>query len=215
VGPGTGSAPGPFGIGGTGGGGAGPRHVVYLLDISGSMAMTEGVFGGQSRLQRAREELDRQLGSLGPGETFSMIAFADGTLLFRPQLVSATAANVQDAERFLDGLTPDGDTDLEDALDAALAMPGVNVVYVITDGVPRTPDHDYTKPKDFDALASRIDNANRQNARVFAIGLLGPNPDGTDESAQASALLEQIASDSGGTFKPISLDDAPQDSGKP
>ncbi len=214
-GAGSGTVAGPFGIQGSGGGGDGPRHVVYLLDISGSMTMTEGKFGGESRLQRAREELDAQLKSLGPGETFSLIAFADSALPFRPQLVPADAPDVQDAEGFLSGLKAEGDTDLEDALDAAFKMRGVNVIYVITDGVPRTPDHDYTTPTDFEALADRVDDANRQGARIFTIGLLGPNPDGTDQSAQASALLERIASDSGGTFKPISLDAAPQDSGTP
>ena len=206
-GTGAGSGQGLFGTqDGGGGGGNGPRHIVYVLDISGSMDMTEKKFLGKRRIEQAREELTKQFQTLADGETFSLIAFSDEIRLFRPQLVKADRDTIRDAEKFLDRLRPDGDTDLEGALKAALAMPGVNVVVVITDGVPRTSQLVYATPEDFDKLAARIAAADSARVPIYAYGLLGPNPDGTDDSKEAAGLLTQIAADSGGKFEEVKLD---------
>ena len=205
TGVGAGAGAGLFGTHGSGGGGSAPRHIVYVLDISGSMDMTEKKFGGKKRIEQAREELTAQFKTLGDGETFSLIAFSDEIRRFQPQLVKADTDTIRDAEKFLDGLTPDGDTDLEGALKAALAMPGVNVVVVITDGVPHTQEFQYSTPDDFFKLATRIAAADPAHVPIYAYGLLGPNPDGTDDSQEASVFLTQIAADSGGKFVEVKL----------
>ena len=209
-GPGNGPGPGgagPFGITGKGGGGTGPRHVVYVLDISGSMAMTEAKFNSEKRIDKAREELKAQIQSLSDGELFSIIVFSDEVRTFRQALVSPTKDTVQEAFRFLDKQEPHDATDLERALNMALGMPEVNLIYVITDGVPWPPDGDKYGPKDFPALAERIRKANVSHIPIYTIGLLGPNPyDDGDDSPEASALLTQLAQDSGGKFKDVKLD---------
>ena len=205
-GAGTGAGAGLFGTHGSGGGGTTPRHIVYVLDISGSMDMTEEKFHGRKRIEQARVELAKQFKTLADGETFSLIAFSDEIHLFRRDLVAATPDTLQSAQNFLDALEPDGDTDLERALKTALAMPDVNVVVVITDGVPRTRTLVYSTPEDFEKLASRIDAADSAHVPIYAYGLLGPNPDGTDDSPEASVFLSEIAADSGGKFVEVKLD---------
>ena len=180
----------PFGIGqGMAGDGA-PRHVVYVLDISGSMT---------SRIGRAEEELRRALNGLGSEETFNIVVFSDDVATFTSGMARATPDRVRQASDYLSTLHIEGGTDLEDAMTTALSLPDVNEVVVLTDGVPTVGE------TDFPTLARLIRRRNRTHARISAVGMVGKNPDGTDDSFEAAKLLEQIARDSGGTAKVVTL----------
>ena len=89
-------------------------------------------------------------------------------------------------------------------MERVLSMQDVNVVVVITDGVPTLGE------KDFAELARRINELNTSHARIYTIGLVGKNPDGSDNSFEAASLLRQIARDSGGSFRLVSLKEAAQ-----
>jgi Mg-chelatase subunit ChlD len=192
-GPGNGDSSGPFGIGTGVGSGEGPRHIVYLLDISLSM---------ESRIERAKQELNDALAGLGQDESFNVVAFAGNTQPFMDRLVPDTHAWTMKAGGFLDTLQLREGTNLERALSEALRMDGVNVVVVLTDGVPTVGETDFKK------LARLIRERNKAHARIYTIGLVGKDPDGRDESFDATQLLQQIARDSGGTCKLVSLGDA-------
>jgi len=180
----------PFGIGkGMAGDGA-PRHVVYILDISGSMS---------SRIDRAEQELRRALNGLRPDETFNIVVFSDEARSFDSGMAPATPDLVRRATDFLDSLRVDGGTNLESALMRALTLPDVNEVVLLTDGVPTVGE------TDFGTLARRVRRLNRNHARISAVGMVGKNPDGTDNSFEAAQLLQQIARDSGGTSKVVTL----------
>jgi hypothetical protein len=96
---------------------------------------------------------------------------------------------------FIDSLKLDNGTNLERAMTNALAMKDVNVVYVITDGVPTFGERNFTK------LARRIRQLNTANARIFTVGLVGENPDGTDQSFEAAGLLREVAQQNNGEFR--------------
>ncbi len=202
AGNGTGAGGGPFGVGAGGtGSGLGLRHIVYLLDISGSMV---------SRIDRARQELKNALAGLVPGETFNIIAFSTRVRPFDSVLDPPTPEMRARADFFLSTLEPDGGTNLEGALTEALALPSVNVVVLITDGVPtQTPDGQGIKDKDYPAYLSnlppRIRALNVRHARIDTVGLVGKDQDGKDQTFPASRLLQQIAAGSGGTFRVVPL----------
>ena len=82
----------------------------------------------------------------------------------------------------------------------ALSMPDVNEVILLTDGVPHGEGE-----TDFTKLARLIREHNRSHARISTVGLVGKNPDGTDDSFAAAQLLEEIARDSGGAAKVVPL----------
>jgi len=180
----------PFGIGkGMAGDGA-PRHVVYVLDISGSMS---------SRIERAKKELRRALAGLRPGETFNVVAFSDNVRSFDTGMAPAAPDTVRQASDYLDTLQVDGGTNLEAAMIRALTRHGVNEVVLLTDGVPTEGE------TDFKALAREVRRLNSNHARISAVGMVGKNPDGTDNSFEAAQLLEQIAADSGGVAKEVTV----------
>jgi Ca-activated chloride channel family protein len=171
--------------------GSGPRHIIYVLDISLSMV---------TRLKRARQEVHDALATLQPEESFSIIAFSNDITVFRSALVPATPANVEQANTFLDDLRFQDGTNLEKALRAALAQPGVNLVVVITDGVPTQGQRNWKK------LTRLVRSLNRSKARIFTIGLVGLDPFGKDRTFEAARLLQQISQDSNGEFKVFPLD---------
>jgi hypothetical protein len=182
----------PFGVGQGLAGDGGPRHVVYVLDISGSMT---------SRIARADAEIRKALAGLRPDETFDVIAFNDEVNSFDKdnELVPATPGMVQGASVFLDTLQVNSGTNLEGALTAALSMPDVNEVVLLTDGVPTAGEDNFGK------LARLIRRRNRNHARISCVGMVGKNPDGTDNSFEAARLLQQIAHDSGGACEIVPL----------
>jgi Mg-chelatase subunit ChlD len=194
TGNGQGSDTGPFGVGA--GSGTGTRHIVYLLDISLSMP---------TRIERAKDELRNALATLAPGESFDIVAFCARRHTFDSELVEATPKTIADGNEFLDSLSLDEGTDLQSALYQALDVPGVNTVVVITDGVPTVGETNFGK------IARHARQHNRQHAKIFTIGLVGKNPDGSDDSFEASWLLRQLAKESGGQCKLVELGAATPD----
>ena len=125
---------GPFGIGVGLPWSNAPRHVVYVLDISGSM---------KTRIRRADRELESALRELHTDDTFNIIAFSDNSRLFGPNMVEVSPQSVQRAGDFLADLPLGGQTNLEDAIARALMLRDVNEVVVLTDGVPTVGDTDF------------------------------------------------------------------------
>lgn len=181
---------GPFGIGVGLPWSDAPRHVVYVLDVSGSM---------KTRIRRADSELEAALRELHTSDTFNIVAFSDGSRLFEPDMADVSPQSVQRAGDFLADLPLGGQTNLEGAIGRALMLRDVNEVVILTDGVPTVGD------TDFATLARTVRRVNINRARISTIGLVGISSDGTDQSFEASGLLEQIARDSGGASKLVPL----------
>ena len=182
--------------------GEGPRRIVYVLDISLSM---------ETRMRNAERELRAALGELQNGESFGIVTFYGKTKVFNPRLVPATPQSVAGANSWLDRQRLNSGTNLEKALKAALSIPGVNVVVLITDGAPTYgvgSSKDEATPAEiaanFDRLAQRVRELNRFGARIDTVGLVGKNPDGSDDSFEATRLLQTIARESGGQSKLVS-----------
>ena len=200
-GAGSGGGGGPFGIGSGGtGSGEGLRHIVYILDISGSMG---------SRIDRARQELKDAMAGLVPGESFDIVTFSDHSHVFDNQLDPATPEMVSRASYFLSTLQIGGGTNLDSAMRTALGMPGANVVVLITDGDPTQDGNDAIMPEDEDryfvTFTRRVREINTHHARIYTIGLVGRNPEGRDVTFEGTRLLQQLSRDSGGVSKIVPL----------
>jgi len=135
------------------------------------------------------------LQGLRTGDSFDIVLFAGDTTYFDSGLVPVSPDAIEQAHRYLGTIQLRPSTNIDLALTTALAMPDVNVVVLITDGVPTSGETDFKK------LARNVRNANRYHARIDTVGLIGRNPDGTDNSFEATQLLQQIAKDSGGQFR--------------
>src|SRR3569623_1088570 len=166
-----------------------PRDVTFVLDVSGSMS--------GRKMEQARAAGKQLLGTLSRDDRFRMIDFSSDVRTFRDDFEDATPANIAAATRYLSELQANGGTNIDGALELALAPARsregdddeyahrsshqgegrLSVVLFVTDGEPTVGERD---PAAIAAHAARM----RGSQRVFTFGL------GADVNAQ---LIEQLA----------------------
>jgi Ca-activated chloride channel family protein len=161
------------------------RDMVFVLDTSGSMA--------GKRIQQARAALKFCLRNLDKNDRFGLIHFATTVTNYSTGLSPATADNIERATEWVDRLEAVGSTNIEEALDTALAMRtsetlprgrgqgegGRNFTIVFfTDGQPTIGECDPQK------LVKGVVAKNTADTRIFTFGV------GDDVNA---VLLDQIA----------------------
>ena len=107
-----------------------PRDVVFLIDTSGSMS-------GES-IGQARAGLKRCMQMLRAGDRFTIVRFASDYSAFAPDFRDVSDERMEAATAYIDGLTADGGTEMQKALEYVLsfaprdgAMP---MVVFLTDG---------------------------------------------------------------------------------
>ena len=137
-----------------------PRDLTLIVDVSGSMS--------GAKLDQAKSALAQAFGTLAPADRFRLIAFSSAVRSFRDDFVPATADNLRDARAFVDGLTADGGTNIEGALEAALGHPTENgrlgLVVFMTDGLPSVGER--SPERLAEGAAGRL-----AGARLFAVGI--------------------------------------------
>lgn len=108
------------------------RDLTFVVDISGSMS--------GEKMEQAKRAVHQALSGLRSGDRFRLIAFSSTVRQFRDGYTAVTGAAIANARRFVDGLNPNGGTNLEGAIDAALATPAdaerMAMVFLLTDGIP-------------------------------------------------------------------------------
>lgn len=156
-----------------------PRDVTLVLDVSGSMS--------GRKLMQAKAAGRQTLATLDGADRFRIIDFSTDVRTFRDSFVTASAANIREAQRYLDALEAQGSTNISGALDEALRVHSpedrLPLVLFLTDGAPTVGE---TQPDAIAAAAAR----ERGRARVFTFGV------GADVNA---ALVEQLALQAHGT----------------
>lgn len=107
-----------------------PVEMLYLIDVSGSMAGTS--------IQQAREALLQALDRLQPGDRFGILAFNHSYYEFSSQPLYASADNVDAARRFVKGLEAGGGTEMLPALVHVMGKPEIpgylRHIVLLTDG---------------------------------------------------------------------------------
>lgn len=108
-------------FGGTAAMTAGPRKIVVVFDTSRST-----LEGRPLQLELLRTTL----GELGPDDRFVVLASDVTVTAHAPAMVTASPSAITDAAAFLDGIEPDGASDLGAALDAAAKLAPTDVFYI-------------------------------------------------------------------------------------
>jgi Ca-activated chloride channel family protein len=134
-----------------------PREYIFVLDVSGSMAGFP--------LDTAKSLMRELIGGLRPTDSFNVILFAGGSRLLSPKSLPASEENVRQAIAEIERETGGGGTELGEALEKALTLPGKEGVsrstIVITDG------YISAEPAVFEGVRSHL---NRSNLFAFGIG---------------------------------------------
>ncbi|MDH5509956.1 MAG: marine proteobacterial sortase target protein [Nitrospinota bacterium] len=154
-----------------------PREVIFVLDISGSMA-------GES-IKQARGALLMALDRLKETDTFNVIAFDDRQFPLFPRPIAADRAAVARARKFVQSRNAKGGTEIHPALILALSQQGseqgrLTQIVFLTDG---------SVGNEQQALDTIRDRAG--SARLFTVGI-GSAPNGY--------FMEQAARRGRGTY---------------
>jgi len=159
-----------------------PREVIFILDVSGSMA-------GTSILQ-AKAAISLALGRLRPADHFNLIVFNNSAWALFQNAKPADRAHLEEARRFIDQLKADGGTEMKSAL--LLALDGshhhsrLRQVVFLTDGAVGNED----------ALLNII-SRRLGDSRLFTVGI---------GSAPNSYFMTRAATMGRGTFAFIGSD---------
>jgi len=144
---------------------AAPRTIVALFDTSLSMQW--------EKLEASFHALESLLRSLRPADQFNLLAYDDRVTPFSPAPVAATADRIDQALAFLRAERLRGATDLQAALDAALAQPFSNDPYIVLLGdlgATRGILQNGKLAEWYEAKWKKIAEAKRPHTYVFATG---------------------------------------------
>ncbi|HMV00315.1 MAG TPA: VIT and VWA domain-containing protein [Rhodocyclaceae bacterium] len=152
------------------------RDTVFVIDCSGSMA-------GDS-LALAKEGLHLSLGSLDPAARFGIVAFGSRCLHFDQALQPANRNNLDLARRWVGQLGDLGGTELEQALETALAFHAGRPmdILLLTDGQAWN-------------LGGIIAKAQNRGVRIFTVGI---------GSAVAEQTVRSLADETAGACELVS-----------
>jgi Ca-activated chloride channel family protein len=155
------------------------REVTLVIDRSGSMR--------NEKIEQVKEAALQIIAGLQEGEAFNVIVYSNAVEEFSPKPVLKSDARAKAAQRYIEGITATGGTNLYDALHAALSQEPTEgmlpIVLFLTDGLPTVGQTSEMAIRD---LATKC---NPHKRRVFTFGV------GFDVNAP---LLERIATESRG-----------------
>jgi Ca-activated chloride channel family protein len=142
-----------------------PRSIVALFDTSLSMQW--------EKLEREFQALEALLRSLKPADEFNLIIYNDKVAPYSPAPVAATPDAIQKALDFLRAAALRGGTDVQAALDAALAQALANDSYIVVFGdlgATRGIIQNGKLAEWYSAKWKTIAEARRPRTYVFAVG---------------------------------------------
>ena len=107
-----------------------PVEMLYMIDVSGSMAGTS--------IEQARGALLQALDRLRPNDRFGILAFSSGYQEFSPETLIASTENLEAARRYVRHLEAGGGTEMLPALEHLMKKPEISGylrhIILLTDG---------------------------------------------------------------------------------
>ncbi len=157
------------------------KDIVFVLDTSGSMAE-------EGKMEKARNALLFGVRALRDGDRFNVINFAGEEHLFEDRLVASNAENRRRGEEFVKKLTPNGGTNINDAIRAALrqfdSSDRPKMLVFMTDGLPTVGETNVEK------IIKNAKDIKVEGLRMFTFGV------GYDVNTR---LLDKLAEENSGT----------------
>ncbi|MCB1023856.1 MAG: VWA domain-containing protein [Acidobacteria bacterium] len=156
------------------------KDIVFVIDTSGSMA-------DKGKLDKASNALLFGINGLRSGDRFNVINFAGEEHLLDGKLIAANDVGKKKAEAFVKKLRPNGGTNINDALLAALKQFDTSnrpkMLVFLTDGLPTVGE------SDVDRIIKNSKDIDVKGLRLFPFGV------GYDVNTR---LLDKLASENSG-----------------
>ena len=161
------------------------KDIVFVLDTSGSMA-------DEGKMEKARSALLFGIRGLREGDRYNVINFAGEEHLMESRMISATTEGKKRGEEFVKKLTPNGGTNINDALRAAMrqfdSSEKPKMLVFMTDGLPTVGESNVEK------IIQNSKETKVEGLRIFTFGV------GYDVNTQ---LLDRLAAENSGAAEYI------------
>ncbi len=156
------------------------KDIVFVIDTSGSMA-------DKGKIDKAKNALTFGINGLREGDRFNLINFAGEEHLMEEGLIAANSSGKKTAEAFVKKLRPNGGTNINDALRAALkqfdSSDRPKMLVFLTDGLPTVGE------SNVDKIIKNAKEIEVKGLRLFPFGV------GYDVNTR---LLDKLASENSG-----------------
>ncbi len=156
-----------------------PKDIVFVFDRTGSMS--------GEKIEQAKEALKFCVERLNPEDRFNVVAFNESPDLLWRDLRLATEENKREAVRFIDGLTAQGGTNINEALLTTLPLLAdrerPRFLMFLTDGLPTVGE------TNIERILANVRKANEARVRIFVFGV------GYDVNA---VFLDRLANENSG-----------------
>lgn len=156
------------------------KDIVFVLDTSGSM-------NDSGKMEKARSALLHGIRILRPQDRFNVISFAGEERVMETRMISADDQGRRRGETFVQGLRPNGGTNINEALLVAMrqfeSSNRPKILIFMTDGLPTVGETNPTR------IVDNARQAKTPGLRLFTFGV------GYDVN---TALLDKLASENGG-----------------
>jgi len=176
--------------------------VVFLLDVSGSMSTMFTLSNGQkmNRLEFVKKEFAKTVATFDNTTQFTVFSYSNSPNPWRPSLQIATQANITEAINFSKKFTANGGTNIYSALQSAWAIPGVDTVYLLTDGSPSVGVTDTNKIL-ADLKAWNTKTPIKLNTIAFLMGT-----EKWDDKPASRKLMSALAEVTNGIYRAVESD---------
>ena len=200
------------------------RNLIFVIDVSGSMAMFDQGRSTIKEAQKARVRLDRArkqllvaIESLPKGARFNIIAYSNKVTAWQKSLKPASKSAIKSAGKFVKEFLARGATYTDDALKRAFEDSEADTIVLLSDGAPTKPEF----PSGFLIEQILKDIANLNAARKMRINTFGfegvgrwpdkipgqpsgPLPLPTPKDVEVfTGFMKQLAEDHHGSFQSI------------
>ena len=200
------------------------RKLIFVIDVSGSMAMyDQGELKRKEaektrvRLERARKQLISAIEGLPKTARFNIIVYSDKITTWQKSLRPASRSAIKSASRFVKGFLARGGTHTDEALARALADSEADTIVLLSDGAPTKPD--FPSSYLIEQILKNIVNENAvRKMRINTFGFegtgawpdkipgqpSGPRPTPTAKDVETFVnFMKQLAEENYGSFQPI------------
>jgi len=177
--------------------------VAFALDTSGSMSAAFTLSNGQrmNRLEFVKKEFAKTVSTLEEATEFNVFPYSSAVRTWKTGgLQKATQSNIDDAIAYSKKFSADGGTNIYAALQTAWAIPGLETIYLLTDGAPSVGVTDTNK-----LLADIKTWYAKTPIKVNTIAFLMGTFSG-DEKPKSRALMAAIAEATNGIYRAVESD---------
>mmetsp|Transcript_27664 Transcript_27664/g.24328 ORF Transcript_27664/g.24328 Transcript_27664/m.24328 type:complete len:441 (-) Transcript_27664:195-1517(-) len=175
------------------------KKFVFVIDLSNSMTCTFKLNTGKtfSRLDFVKEEIVKTIKGFPEDASFNILGYADNVMYWSKELKDANPENVGSAIKYARSLKVCGGTNIHDALKEAFAIPDIQAVFFLTDGMPSV------GITDRNTIVNHVKEWSSKNGTIVnSIAFLMGNFQ-YDDKPGSRTFMRQLADVTGGTYRSI------------